>query len=158
MAISEALPRRQQRRTFRILRPDLQLRMGLTFLALTFVFGVLFALNSYAAFGKLYDALLATAPEIFQGEFGAQARSYLYVSSAILAGYLLAVFGVCVAMVHRLVGPTVALERHVRALKLDDYSSRLHLRSDDSAYNELARHLNDLAERLEQRHRARTSL
>lgn len=158
MAISEGmLGTRSQRHTLRLVQPGPQLRLCLAVIAVTLGFGVLFAANSYAAFGELYQAALSAAPKIFEGDIGAQALSYLYVSLAILAGYVLTVLGVCVAMLHRMLGPTVALERHVRSLKLGEYSARLSLRSEDSAYSELARHLNELAERLEQHQRGRAS-
>lgn len=158
MAVSEGmLARRNQRHTLRLVQPGPQLRMGLAVIAVTLGFGLLFAANSYAAFGTLYATTLSTAPKIFEGDIFAQALPYLYVSLAILAGYVLAVLGVCVAMLHRLLGPTVALERQVRSLKLGDYSARISLRSDDHAYAELARHLNELGERLEARERSRTA-
>ncbi len=167
MSATDALPSteqetqregRRQRRTFRRIGGGVELRLGLLLLGITCVFAVLFAMNSQAAFSKIYAALLRTAPEILEGEIGAQASAYLLASAAILVGYLIAVFAVCIAFMNRLLGPTVALERHVRALKLGDYDTRLKLRSGDHAYNEVARHLNELAERLAERDYARRRL
>lgn len=150
--------RRYQRRTFRLIGGGVELRLGLVLLGLTVVFGGLFAANSSAAFGRIYDALLLTAPGVLEGEIVEQAWAYLLVSVAILVGYLVAVFAACIAFLNRLLGPTVAMERHVRALKLGDYGSRVKLRGSDHAYNEMARHLNELAERLGERDHARRSL
>ena len=150
--------RRYQRRTFRRIGGGVELRLGLLLFGITGVFALLFFVNSSAAFGRIYNALLLTAPDILEGEIGAQARAYLLASAAILAGYLVAVYALCVAFMNRLLGPTVALERHVRSLKLGDYSSRLNLRAGDQAYNELARHLNELAERLAERDHVRRNL
>ena len=93
-----------------------------------------------------------TGKAIYAADLLEQTQHYLVVSSALLVGYALAMGGASVAFVHRLTGPTVALRRHVRALKSGDYSSRVVLRGGKNAHCELAELLNELAEVLEREH------
>lgn len=154
MDISEALLlQRMQRRSLRLVEPGRQLRLALSVLAVALFFALLFMLNTYGAFGRLTSATLWGAPIALREDIWAQADSYLRVSVALLIGFALAVAAVCVAHVHRLLGPVTALERHTRALERGDYSNRIALRDGDTVYSELALRLNSLAERLEQMER-----
>lgn len=51
-----------------------------------------------------------------------------------------------------MVGPVVQFVRHVKALKDDDYSSRVNIRPKDGFYD-LAKALNELAENLEEKNK-----
>lgn len=148
-ALSELVAERERRRTVRLVKPRAQLVLAGYLFAVTAVFGVLVVFNSWAAFGVLYKSALSTAAAPFEAEILGQARLYLNTSLALLAGYVLCMLAVTIAYVNRLIGPTVALERHLRALKRGEYHSRLSLRSGDHLYEELADHLNELASRLE---------
>lgn len=143
-----------QRRAVRFSMPGPQLRLATSVLAVALAFGVLFAANSYAAFGQLFGATLSLAPTVLADEIAAQARHYLSVSAVLLVGLAVAVTAVSAAALHRLLGPLVAVERHVRALAAGDYAHRLALRDGDAVWSEVARRLNDLARDLE-RGRAR---
>ena len=66
-------------------------------------------------------------------------------------GYALAMIGASVALVNRLLGPMIALNRHVRPLTEGRYSSRVKLRGAGGVHAQLAQHLNELAIELEGR-------
>lgn len=158
MAISEALfLQRPARRTLRLAQPGLQLRLAGAVLAVTLGYGLLFGLNTYGAFGRLYTATLSWAPSALGEDIGAQAQSYLRVSLALFLALATTLGGVCVAVLHRVLGPTVALERSVRALARGDYSQRVVLREGEIVFATLAQQLNTLADRLEAEELARTS-
>lgn len=137
------------RRSFRLLRPRAQLRLAAYVLAVSFGFGLLFALNSWAAFARIFDATFGITAPVLMEEIGAQAWSYLSVTLALLVGYTITVVAVTISYLHRLLGPTIAMERHVRALEHGEFESRVTLRDDDEHYAELAERLNRLATRLE---------
>ena len=137
------------RHSFRLLRPRVQLRLGLYVLGVSLGFALLFAFKSWAAYGRIFDATLASSPSVFGDELGAQTKNYVGVSLVLLVGYSLTVLAVTIAYVHRLIGPTVAMERHVRALERGDYTSRMAVREDEMLYRDMAQRLNRLATRLE---------
>jgi hypothetical protein len=148
-ALSERMAEPERRRTVRIIKPRAQLVLAGYLLAVTAVFAALAALNSWSAFGTLLKMALSMAAAPFEADILGQARLYLITSLALLAGYMLCMLAVTIAYVHRLIGPTVAVERFLRALKRGDYGSRLVLRSGDELYVDLAKHLNELAAQLE---------
>jgi len=78
-------------------------------------------------------------------------RAYLWRSALLFP--LLALFCMFFAlrMTHRFLGPQVAINRHIDALRDGDYGSRCQLRKDDEL-QELCDKLNELADALEQRH------
>jgi hypothetical protein len=139
----------ERRRSLRLVKPGVQLRLALYLLAITFAFGLLVVANSWSAYGRLYQATLSSAAGPFEQDILEQTQLYLNTSSVLLVGYVVVVLGVTIGYVHRLIGPIVAFERHLRALQRGDYASRVSLRSGDHIYGTLADLLNDLAERLE---------
>ena len=140
-----------QRRLMRFDAPRPQLRLAVYVLIISLGFAMLFALNSYAAYGPLMESALSVVPEAYRSDLAAQTFEYGRVTIALLLGYLLAVVGLSGASVHWLTGATVALERQVRALRQGDYGARVRLRSGDAVHAELAKQLNGLAEELERR-------
>ncbi len=134
-----------QRRLLSWLQPALQLRLFGLVVLVTAGFALLFGVNSYAAYGRLYEALLAAAPGGFAGEIRDQTAAYLVVSSLIFLAYALALLAVSAAYVDHLIGPTVALQRQVRALQRGDYTARAVLRQGNRAFRGLAGELNGLA-------------
>jgi len=138
-----------RRRSWRFVQPGQQIRLVVSVLGITLAFGLLLVANSYAAYGALLGSALSTAPPLLTVDVEAQTHHYMVVTLALAGAYAFVVIATCVAFVHRLVGPNVALVRHARALKLGDFSSRVTLRERDGVYAELVRHLNDLAARLE---------
>jgi HAMP domain-containing protein len=139
----------RQRRLWRFYAPGAQLGLAVWMLVVTLGFAALFVFNTWAAYGRLMDVVLSLAPQAFRNDVTLQGVQYTTVTLILLVGYLLAVMGLAAAAVHRLTGATVALERHVRALKGGDYSARVKLRASDSVHAELASELNELAARLQ---------
>ena len=136
------------RRALRFFQPATQLRLPLTLLAVTLVFGLLFTWQVRGAYRELYAMVPSTAPPAFQAEITAQTRVFLLGSAAVAAAYALTILGVCIAYTGRLIGPMVALRRHVQFLKNGNYRMRLVLREGDTAFRALAEDLNELTELL----------
>jgi hypothetical protein len=139
----------QQRVSMRLLRPGTQLRLPLVLLAITLGFGLLFAAQAWFAYARFYEAAMSLAPAAFQEELRQQTRSFLVVSGGLAGLYAAAIVGFGLAYTHRMVGPTVAFRRVLAALKRGDYDSRLVLRSREPVFDEVARELNGLAEKLQ---------
>jgi hypothetical protein len=148
--LREKLVEPERRRTIRLIKPRAQLKLAIYLLCVTLFFALLVAFNSWSAYGKLFEGTLSTAPAPFKQDILEQTHSYMNISLVLLAGYVLVVLAVTIGYLHRLIGPTVALERQLRAMLRGDYAARLTLRSGDDLYSELANHVNDLANRLEQ--------
>jgi HAMP domain-containing protein len=139
----------RQRRLWRFYAPAAQLGLAAWMLAVTLGFAALFVLNTWAAYGRMSDVVLSLAPQAFRTDVTLQGAQYTTVTLILMVGYLLAVLGLASAAVHRLTGATVALERHVRALKSGDYAARVKLRAGDGVHAELASELNELAAKLQ---------
>ncbi len=136
------------RRAIRLPAPFAQLKLPVYLLILTLAFGALFAWHSTAAYERLYGLVISSIPESHRVLLLDQTRDFAIVSATILTGYALFVLGVCLAYSHGLLGPLVALRRHVQALKDGEYGSRVELRESDTAYLGVAQDLNDLAQSL----------
>jgi methyl-accepting chemotaxis protein len=139
----------ERRRSMRLVKPGVQLKLAGYLFAVSLFFGALVAFNSWSAYGNLYEATLASAAGPFKQDLAEQTYFYLNISSVLLVGYVVAVLAVTVAYVHRLIGPVVAFDRHLRSLQRGDYTSRVAVRQGDHIYASMADQLNDLAERLE---------
>jgi hypothetical protein len=146
-----------ERRAWRLDRPGPLLRLAASVLGATVLFGLLAVGNSVAAYGALVGSVLSTAPDVFGADIDEQTAHYAVVSATLALAYTFVVMAICVSFVHRLTGPTVALERHARALKSGEYGARVSLRGGDRVHAELARHLNDLAATLERNEREERS-
>ncbi|MGH0032028.1 MAG: hypothetical protein ACQGVC_19730 [Myxococcota bacterium] len=142
-------PLPHERRFVRFSAPSQQLRLAFGVFALTLLFAALIGGNSYLAYGRLMAAVFSVAPDAFRTEMALQTSQFATVTGALLLAYALALVAVCGAYVNRLTGPTVALERHVRALRQGEYRSRVRLRGGGELHAPLARLLNDLADQLE---------
>jgi hypothetical protein len=137
-----------RRRAIRFPQPVVQLKLPVYLLILTLAFGALFAWHSNAAYESLYGLVISSMPDSYRVTLQEQTHDFAIVSAMILAGYALFVLGFCVAYTHGLLGPLVALRRHIQALKGGQYGSRVELRKSDTAYLEMAQDLNDLAQSL----------
>lgn len=132
-----------------LLRPNLQLRLPIYVLGLTFVFVGLLAAHTYDVYGRLFTLAITESgqPEWFERTLRAQTGDFAWVWGAIGLGYMLAVLATCIVYVHRMVGPIVPIRRQIEALKNGDYGSRIALRSAD-AFDDVAADLNDLTDLL----------
>jgi methyl-accepting chemotaxis protein len=144
------VPMPHERRFVRFSAPRQQLRLATAVFALTLGFAALIGLNSYAAYGRLTEAMFAVLPVAFREDVVYQTTQYATITIELLLAYALALIVLCGAYVNRLTGPAVALERHVRALRSGDYRSRVRLRGGGDLHAGLARQLNELAEQLEE--------
>lgn len=147
---------RSPRRTFRLVQPAQQMYLAGAILGLTVVFGGLSIANSYAAFGRMFGVALSTAPVPVGSEMSEQTYHFLRVTLTLAVAYGLCALALSMIFVRRLVGPVVALERQIRAIRSGDYGSRVKLRSGQSTYSGMATHLNELAMSLEQASRRAT--
>ena len=134
-----------------LLRPTLQMKLPLYTLLLSFTFGLLALLLFYIYFEQLYVMMLenTTQGSYLRTAVSMQTSNFLEAASMLLIGYILLMVAVTAIYTHRIIGPTVALKRHIRALKDGLYSHRVHLRKHDEL-KDMAADLNELAEVLEQ--------
>jgi methyl-accepting chemotaxis protein len=133
-----------------LLKPMVQVRLGLY----SIILGVLFAAGTlgvlYAALDRTTTLLLglidekAEATRIISQQFE-QTAIYLVVLSVV---FVVSTVSVSILYTHRLVGPTYAFRRHLRALRDGRYEVRTLLRKND-AFTEVADDLNQLAEELQ---------
>jgi methyl-accepting chemotaxis protein len=132
--------------------PGLQLGVAAHILLITIVFALLSGAHAYLAYDELIGMVLADSkePAAMGALFRAQTRDFLIVSASLAVVYVSLSFAVAVVLTHRMVGPMVAIRRHIEALKQGDLSARVRLRKRD-AFKDVARDLNELAEALEER-------
>jgi nitrogen fixation/metabolism regulation signal transduction histidine kinase len=142
-------PLHSRRRALRLLQPLVQLKLPFYWLLVTITFTAAFGIHTYLAYNRIYAAVASYAPKAFEKLIQEQTQDFLVVSAAIATGYVLFVIIMCIAYLHRLVGPTTALRRHVEALKNGDYSARVDLRKTDTVFLALEQDLNELAGILE---------
>ena len=140
----------QQRKTANfLLQPAVQLKLPAYFLLITTAFGGLMAIAISDAYRSLFLTITAEQPAYMEQILRAQTQDLLVVSGMLAIVYLLTILTVAIVILHRVVGPTVALRRQAERLKNGDYSARVTLRRHD-AFRELADDLNELAALLEQ--------
>ena len=138
-----------RRQTIRLPKPAAQLKLPVVLLLLTLAFGLLMAWHTHTAYERIYATTMGGVSTAFQEDVHEQTADFLVVSSAMLGGYVLIVLGFCIAYTHRLIGPTVALQRQARKLRAGDFTARTQLRKGDSVFTELTRDLNAVAELLQ---------
>jgi hypothetical protein len=148
-SIRDRLAEPERRRSVRLIKPGVQVKLAIYLIVITFGFTLLLGFNGWAAYGRLLAGSMTTAPAPFKQDVVEQTRPFVHASLALLGGYLFAMLGVTIAYLHRVIGPIVAIERHLRALQRGDYTSRVTLRSGDHLYADLGDQLNELASRLE---------
>ncbi len=142
------------RRAFRFLQFGAQIRLPLYLLIITVAFSSLFAWHTHSAYARLYEMVMAAAPESYHEEILRQTQDFGIVSAAILGGFVLAMLGFCIAYTHTLLGPTIPLRRHVQSLRDGNHHARNKLRSSDAAHQGLADDLNELASTLQHAQKA----
>jgi len=135
-----------------LLKPLLQVKLGLYSILMSSVFVVTFCSVLLVSFHHLFELILdftdlrqEVIDVIQSGLYGIAGWLFLIVAVYFLASVLLSV-----VYTHRLIGPTIAFRRHIRALADGDYDSRINLRKND-AFVEVAEELNTLAEVLGQK-------
>jgi HAMP domain-containing protein len=135
-----------------LLKPAFQLKLPIYILLLsvTFLMLGLFLGNLY--FQQTYMSMLATStqPDYLQQVITRQAHEFKFLSALLLLVYAALVTVITTIFTHRLIGPTLPIRRHIRALKEGLYTHRVTLRAHDGL-QDVAEELNDLAATLEER-------
>jgi HAMP domain-containing protein len=134
-----------------LLKPGIQLRLSLYVLLLSFTFLLLAVLVWNLYFEQTYITLVqsTTQSEYVQRLLERQTQEFKIMALLLLSAYVLLMIVVTLIFTHRLIGPTFAMRRHVKALQEGRYAHRISLRKYD-AFTELAEQLNALAETLQQ--------
>jgi methyl-accepting chemotaxis protein len=135
-----------------LLKPALQLKLALYALMLSLVFILLTLLFGKLYFEQTYITLVenTTQGEYIQAIITQQMHDFKSMSLLLLVGYTVMMVVLITVYTHRMIGPTLPIMRHIKALKNGFYSHRVQLRRHD-CFQELADELNTLAETLEQR-------
>jgi hypothetical protein len=154
-SVVDAIVEPTRRRTVRLIRPRVQLKLAAYLLLLSSFFVAAEAFNSWSAYGHMAAHTLSFAPEGLKQDVLDQTQSYLHTSFALLGAFVFALLVFSIGYVHRLLGPIVAIERQLRALRNGDYSARITLREGDHLYHDLANQINHLAAQLQQSDRSR---
>jgi hypothetical protein len=132
-----------------LLRPLLQIQLGVYSVALTTFFSAILVVIIYATFERTRKLVLNLTN--LEAEVVEIVSDYVFRTAGWLAGVvvLYLVFNIVLTVVftHRMVGPAVAFKRHIRALREGDYDSRVVLRKGD-AFDDVAEELNLLAHSL----------
>jgi hypothetical protein len=136
-----------------LLRPAFQLKLPLYILLLSMAFLVLGVLFGNLYFQQTYMSTLATStqPEYLQQVIARQTQEFKLLSLLLLAVYAALVTVITTIYTHRLIGPTLPIRRHIKALRDGLYSHRVVLRKHDGL-QDVADDLNALAKTLEERH------
>jgi hypothetical protein len=137
-----------------LLQPLLQVKIGLYCILLSV--GLMLSVGAilYANLSKILNLILqlTDVPEeardvLMKHVWGMS--GWLLLAAAI---YLVLTILVSVFFTHRLIGPTIAFRRHIRALSEGRFSARTFLRNGD-AFEEVAEELNRLSEILERKNK-----
>ena len=134
-----------------LLKPGLQLKLAFYVLLLSLGFVFITVLFGKLYFEQTYITLIdnTTQSEYIQAIVTQQIHDFKSLSLLLLAVYMVMIVLVATVYTHRMIGPTLPIMRHVKALKEGFYSHRVKLREYD-CFQELADELNELAETLEQ--------
>ena len=134
-----------------LLKPGLQLKLAFYVLLLSLGFVFITVLFGKLYFEQTYITLVdnTTQSEYIQAIVAQQIHDFKSLSLLLLAVYTVMIVLVAAVYTHRMIGPTLPIMRHVKALKEGFYSHRVKLREYD-CFQELADELNELAETLEE--------
>jgi hypothetical protein len=134
-----------------LLKPGLQLKLAFYILLLSLGFVFITVLFGKLYFEQTYITLVdnTTQSEYIQAIVTQQIHDFKSLSLLLLAVYTVLIVLVATVYTHRMIGPTLPIMRHVKALKEGFYSHRVKLREYD-CFQELADELNELAEILEE--------
>jgi hypothetical protein len=138
-----------QRRLVRLSQPRVQLQLPLYLLLVSLFFASLLALNTYAAFGTLYEVTLSLVPGTYEILIQDQLVFFAIVTLVISVAWGIVITVVSVAYLYRMISSDIPMQRHVRELRNGNFRSRVVLRGGGSASCQLARDLNELAIALE---------
>ena len=135
-----------------LLKPVLQLKLALYVLLLSLTFALITVLFGKLYFEQTFVTLVenTTQAEYIQAVITQQIHGFKSLSLLLFAVYVVLVVVLATVYTHRMIGPTLPIMRHIKAMKDGFYSHRVKLRNYD-CFQELADELNALAETLEKR-------
>ena len=135
-----------------LLKPVLQLKLALYVLLLSLTFALITVLFGKLYFEQTFVTLVenTTQAEYIQAVITQQIHGFKSLSLLLFAVYVVLVVVLATVYTHRMIGPTLPIMRHIKAMKDGFYSHRVKLRHYD-CFQELADELNALAETLEKR-------
>ncbi len=150
--LSEMTPGGKAKRRVRnfVLQPLLQIKIGLYSIVLSLFFAAALAWIVYYNFAGLVNSvvLLTDAEDEVRELFMDYWRgTQIWVYACFLI-YIVSTVTLSILYTHKLVGPTIAFKRHLRALREGRFNARTYLRKGD-AFSEVAHELNRLSEQLE---------
>jgi len=142
-------PKKQHRFKNLLLQPVIQLRIAAWSAFASAMFGFAISLvfyyslrsisNAFADIGHLDDETINNAYQMFE---------WVRISAlTLLVSQVFVSIAVSLVTPHRLVGPTVAMRRQIRAMINGQYGQKITVRDND-AFTDLAEDLNELSEQL----------
>ena len=134
-----------------LLEPEIQFKRAYYFVAFFFcmiagvIFWIYFQLVLAVVFLDSEQALVAVrTKDLFTS------LSWFTIIAYLLTGAVVSIiFGIYSS--HRVIGPSVAIKRHIGRLKSGDYARKLHIRDGDELVT-VAREINELTEVLQQKY------
>ena len=147
-------PKRQHRFRSLLLQPVIQLRIAAWSAFASAIFGFAIALvfyyslrsisNAFVDIGHLDDETINNAYQMFE---------WIRISAlTLLISQVFVSIAVSLVTTHRLVGPTVAMRRQIRAMINGHYGQKITVRDSD-AFTDMAEDLNELSEQLSKENR-----
>ena len=136
-----------------LLKPNIQIRIGLYTVATSLIFAVLIGMIFHMQFSTLYVTVLELTDiqeevsEVINQQITDSFFWLVFISAAfICTNIVLAIW-----YTHRMVGPSVAFKRHIDNLIRGDYLHKTTLRRGD-AFQDVALRLNTLSNTLKNRY------
>ena len=147
-------PKQKHRFKNLLLQPVIQLRIAAWSAFASAIFGFAIALvfyyslrsisNAFADIGHLDDETITNAYQMFE---------WIRISAlTLLVSQVFVSIAVSLVTTHRLVGPTVAMRRQIRAMINGQYGQKITVRDTD-AFTDMAEDLNELSEQLSKENR-----
>jgi len=128
--------------------PIQQFKLLMWMLGSTAVVAVLLGIFLYLTFDELISAVIvdSESKSYYATMIETELVRLFTFCAALFVLYVILLAAVCVAYTHKMIGPIRSFNRHVDALLIGDYSSRVTLRKGDlNTLNEFGDKLNQLA-------------
>ncbi len=139
-----------------IIEPFKQLKLGVYVIAVSLTFVVLTALVFFNAFFEQYQYIVEMFQIVDPNNQWAAVTNDVFYKNAVRLGVLLicfviVIFSVVFYITHKYYGPLISINRFLEGIAKGDYSQRVVIRKGDEL-QDLADHLNQMAESLQKRH------
>jgi len=150
---------KQARRSLQnlLIEPFKQVRFGLYVLAITICFLLISTILMINSFFEQYNHVLSIFNVVdphLRWEFITDSVFHENIFRLFLCFsiFVIILFSTVIKLTHRFYGPIISINRFTEELKRGNYSARIYLRKKDEL-QDLAKHLNELAEVLEKKNR-----